>query len=110
MLQIGFENHTGADLTFTVCGDVVGDNVRELIVRWNEYKLLRAGKILFVDVSGVDTIDLLSEAAICSLAADGAHFLANGPTTGTIIDLVCKANVEAFRTGRRDFRSIVICR
>jgi hypothetical protein len=110
MLQIVFEEHTGSDLIFALRGEVVGARARELIVRWGEYKLLRGGRTLFVDASGVTTIDRPSEAAIRYLAADGARFFVNGSTTRTIIDLVCKANLEAFRIGRRDFKAIIFYR
>jgi ABC-type transporter Mla MlaB component len=109
MLQIDIEERDGTEPVFILSGEISETWVGELMSHWDEYKMLRKGADCIVDVSSVSAIDPSGEVAIRWIACDGARFRANGPMMGRIIDLVCKANVEMLRKGRREFRSIVFC-
>lgn len=88
-------------------GELSGTSALELLARWNQLREVRPGKVVIVDLSYVSAMDDVGREAIGVLAHDGARFLASGPMLEHVIDLVCKASVEALQTGCEGFRSMV---
>jgi len=107
MLQIDVEDCAGTGLLFSLKGELSGASAVELMTRWQESRRVCPDKILTIDMSSVCAMDDLGQEAIYALAHDGVRFLARGPMLGHVIDLVCKASVEASQTGCAGFRSMV---
>jgi hypothetical protein len=107
MLQIEIEKPSRTKLVLTLTGDLCGPSADELMARWEELERSFPGRDCIVDLSFVSSMDDEGRGALCVLAHDGVRFLARGPMLGPVIDLVCKASVEALEAGRKSFRSIV---
>jgi hypothetical protein len=108
MLQIDIEERAdSAAPVLTLKGELSGTSALELLARWNQLREVRPGQVCIVDLSCVSAMDDVGREAISALAYDGARFLASGPMLGHVIDLVCKASVEALQTGCEGFRSMV---
>ena len=107
MLHIDIEERLGIGLVFTLKGELSGAHAFELVARWKEVRRNCHGKVCVVDLSAVGEMDDAGEGAICALAHDGVRFLARGPMLGPVIDVVCKASVEASQAGCAGFRSMV---
>ena len=110
MLQIEIEERPGAELVFTLKGELREASVFEFTDRWKALRRSCPGAVCIVDLSDVGAMDGAGERAIYALAHDGVRFLARGPMLGRVIDLVCKASVHAPQGGDEGFRSMVFLR